>query len=317
MRLLITGALGFQGSHLAEYWLAQGHELTLLNTPSKRALQIAQETGLERKARVVWGSITDWEVVAKVAEHQDALVHLAAWANPDKTLEQPWGSVNVNVMGTVNILQVVRDFELKLLLGSSCEVYGSANPYAEYPQNEEAPLHPTTPYAAGKAGADLLTQAYALSYGIQAIILRPCNIYGPRQRSGPHGGVIPNFVNDTLWGRRIEMRGTGKQSRMFLYIDDLVRAYDLALQQLDFACDVRVFNVTSGEKVSIHEIYVALKEIFPDMLPPFYKPTRQGDVSSFELDGSRFNRGTKFTPEFSFKEGLRRYVDWARMRGKA
>lgn len=315
MRILITGGLGFQGSHLAEYWLSQGHTVTLLNTPSERATRIAQETGLDRKAKIVWGSITDWEVVSKAAELQDVIVHLAAWANPDKTLEQPWGAVNVNVMGTVNILQAVRDRECKLLLGSSCEVYGSANPRAEYLQNEEAALHPTTPYAAGKAGADLLTQAYALSYGIQAIILRPCNIFGPRQRGGPHGGVIPNFVGASLWGRRITIRGTGKQSRMFLYIDDLVRAYDLALEQLDFACGVRVFNVTSSQKISMFEIYLALKEVLPAIAPPLFEPARQGDVTSFELDGLRFIQGTKFKPQVSFQEGLRRYVDWAKMRG--
>lgn len=320
MRLLVTGGLGFQGSHLADYWLSQGHTVTLLNTSSERAVRLAHETGLINRARVVWGSITDWEVVSKAVEGQDVVINLAAWANPDKTLEQPWGAVNVNVMGTLNVLNAVKKAEIPIIHGSSCEVYGSSWFFDHKPQDEHAPFHPNTPYAAGKAGADALVWSYAISYDVHAVILRPCNIYGPRQRSGPHGGVIPNFFEQARLGANVlTIRGSGNQTREFLYISDRVWAYNRILKAVNLGAlkGGRIFNVGSGENVAVSEIAQMVAELVGK---PYIKiereASRKGDVSSFTMRSNEFREQFDFEPQVPFKTGLQKYWEWKQAYGR-
>ena len=144
MRVLVTGGAGFQGSHLVAHWLEAGHDVTVLNTYSEAA-----ERSLTRDARVVWGSVTDKEIVHKTARGQDVIVHLAARISVDESIAAPESILAVNVMGTFNVLEAVRETGARLVYASSCEAYGYGKPQV----TEKSELRPHSPYAASKAAA--------------------------------------------------------------------------------------------------------------------------------------------------------------------
>ena len=184
MKILITGGSGFQGSHLVESLLNNGHEISVLNTYSETAVSHLPKPVLNR-INLVWGSVTDKELVDKTVRGHEAVFHLAARINVDESLKDPLAFVNVNVLGTFNVLEAVRANGARLILVSSCEVYGDGHNLKEGQMlNERSELMPNSPYAASKAAADRLAYAYFKSFGVDVAIVRPFNIYGERQKSG-------------------------------------------------------------------------------------------------------------------------------------
>ena len=300
MRVLITGGAGFQGSHLAERLVRSGHGVTVLSTLSAEA-----ERNIARCANdisVVWGSITDAEIVDKTVRDQDAVVHMAARVNVDESIDSPVVFLTVNVLGTYNVLEAVRKAGTRLVHASTCEVYGSSTPS---PLTESADLRPHSPYAASKAGADRLCFAYHKTYGIDVTIVRPCNIYGERQKSGRGGAVIPIFASLAAQGKPLTVFGTGEQGREFMHVSDVVAAYELVLERDDLKG--KVVNVGTGETAPVKEIaeFISAKT----GVGVQYQPARPGEVPGFELDSSLARR-LGFAPEVKFWDGLARYLDW-------
>lgn len=300
MRVLITGGAGFQGSHLSERLLERGHEVTVLSTFSPEAQQHIEN--IAGKITTVWGSITDAEIVDKTVRDQEAVVHMAARVNVDESIDSPATFLTVNVMGTYNVLEAVRKTDARLIHASTCEVYGSSNPS---PLTERADLRPHSPYAASKAGADRLCFAYHKTYGTDVTIVRPCNIYGERQRSGKGGAVIPIFASLAARGEPLTVFGTGEQRREYMHVSDVVSVYEFLLDKHDLKGEV--VNAGSGETISIKEVATAIQERTGAVIQ--YRPARPGEVPGFELDSS-FARRLGWSPEVGFQEGLTRYLDW-------
>lgn len=300
MRVLITGGAGFQGSHLTERLLETGHEVTVLNTFS----QLAERNIARCRNRLsaVWGSVTDAEIVSKTVRDQDAVVHMAARVNVDESIDSPISYLTVNVLGTFNVLEAARKIGARFIYASTCEVYGST------PQKltESAELQPHSPYAASKAGADRLCHAYHRTYAMDITIVRPCNIYGERQKSGGGGAVIPIFARLAAEGKPLTVFGSGEQRREYMHVSDVVAAYELVLNHGELGG--KVVNVGTGQTVSIKEIaeFIAAKA----GVKVEYHPPRPGEVPSFELESS-FARGLGFAPNVLFWEGLSRYLEWA------
>jgi len=305
MNIVVTGGLGFQGSHLIEKW-SDSHNITIINTPSDRATKMHMHLIKKYKYRIVWANMTDSEIVEKLLEDCDVVVHLAAWANPDKSIERPWDAFYANVYGTHNVMMSALKSGSRVILGSSCEVYGECAPGCL--QSEVSTLNPKTPYAASKASSDRLAYAYAKTYGIKTTIVRPCNIFGPRQREGKYGGVIPNFVQSMLQGKPALISGDGSQSREYMYIDDLVCGYDLILNYAQES-GVDVFNLGTQYRPSI----LAIAEYLANKLRGSYKLSerRLGDVHSFNLDSSKAKAIFSFESKVDFYTGLDTYVTWA------
>ena len=297
MRVLITGGLGFQGAHLAEYWARAGHRVTVLNTPTPRAVQMAGALDPTVRVDIVWGSVTDAEVVSKVVRGHDVVAHLAAWASVDASLNAPLSSLTVNAVGTLHVLEAVRATGARLLHASSCEVYGP--PEAPFPQHEQSPLNPMSPYAASKAAADRLAYAYHHTYGVPVTIVRPCNVYGPRQRAGADGAVIPIFLAAARAGARLQVRGDGRQAREYLHVDDLLLGYDLVLHR---GRPGEAYNLGSGTVVPIWEL--ALKIADAHRVGIDFVPARPGEVPTFLLDSSKAARELGWTPTVDFWKGL-------------
>jgi dTDP-glucose 4,6-dehydratase len=300
MKILIIGGAGFQGSHMVEKWLAAGHDLTVLNTWSERS-----ESNMKPFAgdiKLVWGSITDPEIVNKTVREHEVVVQLAARVNVDESINQPGMVTMVNVMGTHHILEACKAHGARLIHGSSCEVYGSAKPL---PVTENSALMPHSPYAASKAGADRLCYAYYETFGMDVSVMRPCNIYGERQKEGVGGAVISIFTRLALEGKPLKVFGDGLQTREYMHVKDVVDAYDIVLNRNDVAG--QTFNAGTGETISIKDIanFVASRTgVAVEHAAP-----RAGEVPEFMLDSSKI-RALGFEPKIKFWDGIERYVEW-------
>ncbi len=301
MRILITGGTGFQGTHLTEALHARGHKVTVLNTLTPQAEQNAPL--LAGKAEVLWGSITDPEVVQKAMRDKDVVFHLGARINVDESIEDPWGTIDVNVRGTYNILEAVRKSGARMIHTSTCEVYGKPE---RVPIREDAELRPHSPYAASKAAADRLCYAYAQTYKTPVTILRFFNIYGERQKEGKFGAVIPIFVSQAMSGGPIKVFGSGSQTRDYVHVSDVVRAYLMVLDHPEL--NGEVLNFGSGVGTSIRDIAEQVGQQFG--VPVQYGEARPGEATEMIGDSNKAKQLVGWETQISFQEGLNRYIAW-------
>ena len=301
MRILVTGGAGFSGSHLAENWVQDGHEVTVMNTRS--ALAEHNIAPFSSNLSIVWGSVTDRELVDETVRSQDVVVHMAAHINVDESVATPRQYLEVNLGGTLNVLEAIRQSEVRLIYASSREVYGHAN---HSPVPEHAELRPLSPYAVSKAGADRMCFAYHKSYGLDITVVRSCNIYGERQKAGQGGAVIPIFASLAASGKPLSVFGTGSQQREYMHVKDLVSAYDLVLQHNDLSG--AVLNLGTGETPSVKEIAEFISDKMGVSI--IHEQPRPGEISGFTLDSSRIME-LGFTPQVKFWDGLLRYLEAA------
>lgn len=306
MKILITGGAGFQGSHLSEFLLSEGHDVTVLNTYSKEIEPNIAVIG--SRARVIYGSITDRTIVDKSIRGQDVVFHLAANVNVDQSLKDPLSFLEVNVMGTHNVLEAVRENHVRMIYASTCEVYGDGHTLKDGELlDETAELSPNSPYAASKAAADRWCNAYHKSFGVNVTIVRPFNIYGERQKSGTFGALIPILVRKALKGETLTVYGEGTATRDYLNIDDLVSAYNLVLHHPELSG--KAINFASGVNTSVKDIAEYIAKAFGANIE--FGPARPGEVSRFPADIS-LAKSIGFAPEVGIWEGIDRYIAWAK-----
>lgn len=306
MKILITGGAGFQGGHLSEFLLSQGHEVTVLNTYSKEIepniLRIAP------KARIIYGSITDRTVVDKSVRGQDVVFHLAANVNVDQSLKDPLSFLEVNLMGTHNILEAVKENHIRLIYASTCEVYGDGHALkAGELLDETAEMSPNSPYAASKAAADRWCNAYHKSFGVNVTIVRPFNIFGERQKSGTFGALIPILVRRALKGETLTVFGEGNATRDYLHVSDLVQAYNLVLEHPELSG--KAINFASGTNTKVKDIAEYIAKAFGVNIE--HGPARPGEVQRFPADIS-LAKSIGFEPKVGIWEGIDRYIAWAK-----
>ncbi len=308
MKILITGGGGFQGSHLAEHLVAHGHEVTVLTTYNRESKRNTADFAAKGIV-VVFGSITDRIVVNKTIPGHDVVFHLAANVNVDESLEDPLSFVQVNIVqGTFNILEICKKHSIRLIVASTCEVYGDGHDLGEHELlTETAELKPNSPYAASKAGADRLAYSYYKSFGMDITIVRPFNIYGPRQKNGTFGAVIPILVRKALLGVNLSVYGDGHATRDFMYISDLIDAYQIVLDSNKLAG--KVINFASGVDTSVKDIAEYISKKLGAQIE--YGPARPGEVSRFPAYIS-FAKSLGFEPKVSIWEGIDRYIAWAK-----
>lgn len=300
-KLLITGGVGFQGRYLVKHFLNKGHRITVLNTFSDRSIQAFQE--FKDKVAIVWGSITDKELVDKTIRDHDCIFHLAARIHVDESIKYPLNTLEVNFFGTYNILESVTHFKSRLIYASSCEVYGA--PLNKLPIQEDSELRPHSPYAASKAAADRLCFSYFTTYGTNVVIVRPFNVFGPFQKKGTGGAVIPIFVDLASRNQPLIVYGNGNQKRDFMYIDDLVRAYDLVYSNPELKG--QVINFGTGKETKIIDIAEYIAKKFH--VKTVHKKARLGEVSRFRADITKAKK-LGFKPSVDIWSGIDKYIDW-------
>jgi nucleoside-diphosphate-sugar epimerase len=306
-RTLVTGGAGFIGSHLATALRTLGSEVTVLDDLSGGG----DPAGLPAGVRFVGGSILDASLVAEVMAGCRFVFHQAALGSVPRSVEQPRLYHDVNVTGTLNVLEAARAAGVtRVMFAASSSCYGD-NP--TLPKTESMPTSPRSPYAANKVCDEAMMSAYAHSYGVDTACLRYFNIFGPRQSpDNAYAAVIAAFAKALVNGRRPVIFGDGEQSRDFTYVDNVVSANLLAASAPADRCAGNVYNVACGEARPLTDVYWALAKELDFHEAPVHLPPRAGDVRDSLADISRAQQDLGYTPLVGFEEGLARTAAWYR-----
>jgi len=314
LNVLITGAAGFLGTYLTRYLMEHNYIIMCVDN---YAHPIADLSWHPQKPLDIDVSKPDWykheyiKYFAKAfVENCDVVVHLAATISVNLSVEQPELAVRNNIEGVLNVLEACRKHDKKMVYASSCEVYGS-NVYEDKPIDEEHPLKPQSPYGTSKLAGELLCQTYRKIYGLQVNITRCFNFFGPYQREDDYGAAIAIFTRRCLNGEPPIVFGDGRQTRDYTYISDIVRAYDIAINN-DFG-DTPV-NFCSGKETSINELADMIIRICGQegKLERKYGSAREWELRRSWGNPSRALREYGWKPEISLEEGLKKYVEWYR-----
>jgi UDP-glucose 4-epimerase len=259
------------------------------------------------RVEVVVGDIRDRETVARAMQGVRHVLHEAALPSVERSVRDPWTSHEVNVDGTVRLLEAARAERVdRFLLAGSSSVYGDQ---PELPKRETMPPSPRSPYALGKLAAEQYVRLYAELYGLPAFTLRYFNVFGPRQDPGsPYAAVIPLFLQAIRKGEPPVIFGDGQQTRDFTFIDNVVDANIAALDCPPPYGDA--MNIACGRQTSLLQLLDGLCDVCATTVQPDFQPPRQGDVRDSVADISRATDRLAFAPKVSLEEGLKRTVEW-------
>ena len=308
MNILITGGAGFLGSHLTRYLLEHGYSVEGVDNYAHPIADLAMHP---KKPLDIDVAGEAWQTDHRLKDFVsgcDVIVHLAATISVNLSVEKPELAVRNNILGVLNVLEACRKNDLKMVYASSCEVYGS-NQYAAVPMNERHPLNPQSPYGASKLAGEFLCRTYRKIYGLQVNVTRCFNFFGEMQREDDYGAAIAIFTRRCLNGESPVVFGDGYQTRDYTYISDIVRAYDIAINN-DFG-DQPV-NFCSGKETSINRLADLIIKISGANLKREYGPARKWELRRSWGNASQALREYGWKPEISLEEGLRKYVEWYR-----
>jgi len=300
---LVTGGAGFIGSHLVEALAERGERVRVLDdfSTGRRENLAAVADHIE----LLEGDVADPETVERAVAGCDYVLHLAAIASVQASLENPRRTHQVNVNGTLNVLEAARRASVqRVVFASSAAVYGD---HTALPLREELPPCPLSPYAATKAAGEAYCSAFHASYGLPTVALRFFNVYGPRQDpANPYSGVISIFAARIARGERPVIYGDGKQTRDFVYVTDVARAALLVCEQEAAVGDV--FNVAGGKQTSVLQLAAVLNQVLDTSLTPTFAPARSGEVRFSQADVRRAREALEWEPQVTLQEGLSRLV---------
>jgi UDP-glucose 4-epimerase len=305
VRALITGGAGFIGSHLTHALVSLGAAVVVLDDLSGGG----DPAALPPAAKFVKGSILDQSLVAECTAGCRFVFHQAALGSVPRSVEQPRLYQDVNVNGTLNVLEAARQAKVhRVMFAASSSAYGDSE---TLPKIETMPASPRSPYAANKVACEALMMAYAASYGLDTACLRYFNIFGPRQSpDNAYAAVIAAFAKAMIAGKHPIIFGDGEQSRDFTYVDNVVLANLLAATSQK-SLGGAVLNIACGQRVTVTELAREMAERLgrPD-LTPVYKEERAGDVKHSLADLSLATERLGYHPIVPFREGLAETVEW-------
>lgn len=310
MRVLVTGGAGFIGSNLVDRLLGDGHEVTVVDDLSTGRLgnlhQARQNPGLPVSFQRLDITSEALELAVEKAKPQ-VVMHLAAQIDVRRSVEDPVHDAMVNVVGTVRLLEACRTAGVeKLIFATSggC-IYGE--PGAEdLPVAESYDGHPESPYGASKRGVEEYLHTYGALYGLRWTALALANVYGPRQDPAGEAGVVSILAGRMLDDLPVTIYGDGEQTRDFVFVDDVVQAFVLAMERgHGLRC-----NIGTGEQTSVNGLYRMLADITGYRRPPEYAPERPGEIRHAALDAHLAAAELGWRPERTLRAGLEQTVTW-------
>jgi len=304
MKVLVTGGAGFIGSNIVKLLLEKGHVIVVVDN-----LSSGYRCNLDPfpEVQFIEGDIRDGELVKRAISGVEVVFHLAASVGNKRSIDNPIEDSEVNVIGTLRILEAARRAQVrKVVFSSSAGIFGELK---TLPIREDHPAEPDSPYGASKLGAEKLCLAYAKLYPLECICLRYFNLYGINQRYDAYGNVIPIFAHRLLHGQPMVIFGDGGQTRDFVNVRDVAQAnYQAALARGVSGA----FNIGSGSHITINRLAEVMYGIYGMPAEIEYAPPRQGDVRHSLADISAAKRSFGYRPTVDLEAGLREYLTWAR-----
>jgi nucleoside-diphosphate-sugar epimerase len=309
MKILITGGGGFIGSSLARYFLEKGCEVAIFDNFATGKRENLVE--IQNRITLIEGDLRDAGAVRRAVVGVDAICHQGALGSVPRSVEDPVTSHEVNVNGTLNVLEAMRETGVKrITFAASSSAYGR---HQVSPKHEDLPAAPISPYAASKVACEAYLQAYAAAYGLEAVSLRYFNVFGPRQDpNGAYAAVIPRFVSALLSGGRPVIYGDGEQSRDFCYIENVCHANWLGLTTAVKNCDGLPVNIACNQATTLNQILARLQSLLGTKVEAVYEPERLGDVKHSLADIRLAKAKLGYEPQVLFEPGLDRAIGWYR-----
>jgi nucleoside-diphosphate-sugar epimerase len=311
MKFLVTGGAGFIGSNIVEQLLKDGHDVVVLDNFSSGKEEnlafVKNYTQTATRYTLIKGDICDKSTCNRACKGIDVVLHQAALRSVPKSMSKPHEFNAVNIDGTLNMLEASRDNEVKrFVFASSSSIYGDTD---KFPEKEDAYPLLISPYALGKLAGEYYCRIFSEHSGLETVCLRYFNVFGPRQAlDDEYAVVIPKFINCILHDKQPPIFGTGKQSRDFTYIDNVVQANILAATTPGIKHEV--FNVATGKDNTVLRLVDILNKIIGKNLKPMFLPPRPGDVFRTYADISKIKKMLKFEPKINFEEGLKRTIEY-------
>jgi nucleoside-diphosphate-sugar epimerase len=303
MKALVTGGAGFIGSHLAEALRRHGIRVVVLDNLSSGSLHNLDWGHGDEGLKFIKGDVRNEKLLAEVVPGCDWVFHQAALSSVPYSVAMPRESNAHNLEGSLNLLVAARDAGVKrFLFASSAAVYGDGDTTLNH---EGLPPNPQSPYALQKYGSEKYAQLFHRLYGLETVALRYFNIFGPRQSfTSPYSGVIARFCSGMLRGETPVIFGDGQQSRDFTYVSDVITANLLAAGAAPERVAGRVFNIATGQSVTLLQLVAELNRLTGQQLQPRFEPPRPGDVRSSRADISAARRHLGFEVGTSWEQGL-------------
>ena len=304
MRYLITGGCGFIGSHFVRLILNKYKDSEVINLDKLTyAGNLGNLRDIENNSRYkfVKGDICDNKLVLDLVKDVDIVVNFAAESHVDRSIIEPESFVKTDVLGTQNLLEACRKFNVRFLQISTDECYGSIQ-NGKFKESDN--LNPSSPYSASKASADLLVLSYHITYGLNVMITRTTNNFGPNQYPEK---LIPLFVTNLLEGKKVPVYGNGLNVRDWIYVVDNCEAIDFVINN---GKSGEIYNIGSGNgKNNLEITKFVLKELGKDENSIEYVKDRLGHDKRYALDSTKINK-LGWKPRFQFEQALKETIKW-------
>jgi len=308
MKILVTGAAGFVGSHMVEKLVADGHEVrAMIHYNSENNWGWLEESHVRNSIEVIAGDIRDYDSVFSAVNGVDTIFHLAALIGIPYSYVSPMAYVKTNIEGTYNILQAGRTLETpNILITSTSETYGSAQ---YIPMDELHPMVGQSPYSASKIGADNLAVSYFRSFATPVKIVRPFNIYGPRQSAR---AIIPSIITQILDGKKEIKLGNTSPTRDLTFVKDTIAGFVAISQNEKF--NGEYVNIGMGEEISVLDLVNLIAELMGEDIKISSDEKRirpkDSEVDRLFANNKKLTQSTTWQPLFTLKEGLIETIEW-------
>ena len=305
MKIIITGGAGFIGSHIADRLIAKGAAVTVIDN-----LSTGFESNINASAKFIRADITDFKNIEKIFidERPDIIYHLAAQIDVRKSVSDPMFDAQTNIMGTLNLINLSAAHKIKKFIFSSTggAIYGDTD---IRPTPESHPEWPLSPYGIAKLTADKFLNYYNEISGFKYVSLRYGNVYGPRQN--PHGeaGVVAIFLNKMLKNEQPVINGDGNQTRDYVYVEDVVKANILALENENID-KVGIYNVGTSVEISVNDLFKEINKNFDNKYRDVHGPAKLGEQKTSCLSFEKIKKDMNFIPKTDFSEGIKKTYEW-------
>ena len=303
MKIVVTGGAGFIGSHLADSYIAAGHEVFVIDD-----LSSGDKRNLNPKAKFHHSDLLDPKIPGLIAEiRPDVLSHHAAQMEVRRSVSDPLFDARVNILGFLHLLEACKPIGLKQVIFASSggAIYGEQE---SFPASEDHPKRPASPYGVSKLTGEYYLAYYQTTFGIPYVALRYANVYGPRQNFKGEAGVIAIFIDQLLAGKKPMINGDGKQTRDFVYVGDVAAANLRALESSYVGC----LNIGTGVETDLVTLYGKICQKVGSKVSALHGPAKSGEQRRSSLECSRARRVLSWSPRTSLDEGLAQTVAYYR-----